>query len=549
MTDYEEKVAFLGQWGCFQYVIFFLLCASIMPNGFGAFTLVFLTDAPPHHCTVPEANLTEEWQKAAIPFVVVNGVEERSYCSRYRLDVVIDLWAQGSAPGDVNLTQLQQEPCVDGWSYSTDIYQSTLVTEFDLVCHDEWKQPFTASVFYAGVTCGSLFSGELSDKFGRKPILFATMALQTVFTFFQVYANSWILFTVLLFFNGLGQMSNFVAALVLGAEILTGHARVMYSSLATNSAFAVGYMILPIFAYFLRDWRSLLLGLSLPGLAYIPMWWLIPESPRWLFCQGKVKEAEAIIRKAARWNKIQAPQNIFDQVPVGTARKRRKKNYSILDLFKTSSIRITTLNLFLIWFIVFLGYYGLSLNTSQLHPNPYLSCFISALVEVPAYISCWLILRKCRRRAAIITTFCLGALPLYFIQLVPKDMPTLTLIVEMTAKFLFTAGTCFMFTYTSELYPTPLRNSGTGTCSMISRIGSCVAPFLLKLSVFLKFLPHITIASLSLFAAFVTLFIPESFGHPLPETMEQMATREKVHCPCQRRKEPTRIMVPAEDPL
>uniref|UniRef100_A0A3B3ZXA3 Major facilitator superfamily (MFS) profile domain-containing protein n=1 Tax=Periophthalmus magnuspinnatus TaxID=409849 RepID=A0A3B3ZXA3_9GOBI len=313
MKDYEESIAFLGQWGCFQFVIFFVLCASIMPNGFGAFTLVFLTDVPPHHCTVPEANLTEEWQK------------EQSRCSRYRLDVVLDLWAKGF------------EPCVDGWTYSKDIYHSTLVTEFDLVCHDEWKQPLTASVFYAGVTVGSLFSGELSDKFGRKPILFATMAVQTIFTFIQVFANSWILFTVLLFFNGLGQMSNFVAALVLGAEILTGHARVMYSSVATNSAFALGYMLLPLFAYFLRDWRGLTLGLSLPGLLYVPMWWLIPESPRWLLFQGKVKEAEAIIRKAARWNKIPKEKD------------KAKKNYSVIDLFKTSTIRITTLNLFLIW--------------------------------------------------------------------------------------------------------------------------------------------------------------------------------------------------------
>lgn len=58
-----------------------------------------------------------------------------------------------------------------------------------------------------------------------------------------------------------------------GAEILTGHVRVMYSSVGTNASFAIGYMMLPLFAYFLRDWKSLLLSLSIPGLAYIPMWW------------------------------------------------------------------------------------------------------------------------------------------------------------------------------------------------------------------------------------------------------------------------------------
>lgn len=378
------------------------------------------------------------------------------------------------------------------------------------------------------------------------------MAVQTIFTFIQVFANSWVLFTILLFFNGLGQMSNFVAALVLGAETLTGHPRVVYSSVATNSFFALGYMMLPLFAYFLRDWRSLLLGLSLPGLIYIPMWWLIPESPRWLLYQGKVQEAEAIIRKAARWNKVQAPQHIFDEYIMPEKEKeqeKEKKTYNTLDLIRIRKLRLTTLNLFLIWFIMFLAYYATSLNTSTLHPNPYLSCFIFALAEVPAYFLSWLALRYFSRRPSIIASLCLGAAPLVFVQLVPQDFTTVSLILEMFAKFSFTGGTCLLFTYTSELYPTPLRNTATGACSMVSRIGSCVAPFLLKLCVFLKYLPHITMASLSLLAAIATIFIPESFGYPLPETFEQMAPRKRIQCPCQRRKDPTRTMTPAEDHL
>lgn len=54
------------------------------------------------------------------------------------------------------------------------------------------------------------------SRYGRKPVLFAALALQTVFTFAQVFSGSWIMFLIILFINGLGQMSNFVAALVLG---------------------------------------------------------------------------------------------------------------------------------------------------------------------------------------------------------------------------------------------------------------------------------------------------------------------------------------------
>lgn len=70
MKSYAESTAFLGQFGLFQRVVFFLLCASIVPNGFGAFTLVFLADAPSHHCLVPDANLTEDWKSAIIPVKV-----------------------------------------------------------------------------------------------------------------------------------------------------------------------------------------------------------------------------------------------------------------------------------------------------------------------------------------------------------------------------------------------------------------------------------------------------------------------------------------------
>lgn len=70
------------------------------------------------------------------------------------------------------------------------------------------------NTFYACI-CLLKYLSSLS-RYGRKPILFAALALQTVFTFAQVFSGSWIMFLIILFINGLGQMSNFVAALVLG---------------------------------------------------------------------------------------------------------------------------------------------------------------------------------------------------------------------------------------------------------------------------------------------------------------------------------------------
>lgn len=63
----------------------------------------------------------------------------------------------------------------------------------------------------------------ISLRFGRKNVLFATMGVQTVFTFFQVFSPSWVVFCALFFVVGMGQISNYVAAFVLGIFIYLDH--------------------------------------------------------------------------------------------------------------------------------------------------------------------------------------------------------------------------------------------------------------------------------------------------------------------------------------
>lgn len=131
MRDYEEVSAFLGEWGRFQRLVFFLLSASIIPNGFNGLSIVFLAGTPAHRCAVPrEANLSGEWLNASIPLELRGGREEPSRCRRYRLAALANFSALGLRPGsDVELGELEQEPCLDGWEYSRDVYRSTIVTE------------------------------------------------------------------------------------------------------------------------------------------------------------------------------------------------------------------------------------------------------------------------------------------------------------------------------------------------------------------------------------------------------------------------------------
>ncbi|XP_038628036.1 solute carrier family 22 member 4-like [Tachyglossus aculeatus] len=526
MGDYDEATAFLGEWGRFQRLVFFLLSASIIPNGFNGMSAVFLAGTPEHRCAVPAAaNLSAAWRNHSIPLVEQGGGRGPSRCRRYRLDALRNFSALGLVPGtDVDLARLEQEKCLDGWDYSHDVYLATAVTEWNLVCDNDWKTPLTTSLFFVGVLIGSFISGQLSDRFGRKSILFATMAVQTGFSFLQIFSINWEMFTVLFVIVGMGQISNYVVAFILGTEILGKSVRIIFATLGICIFFAIGYMLLPLFAYFIRDWRMLLLALTIPGVFCVPLWWIIPESPRWLISQGRFKEAEAIIRKAAKMNNVAAPAIIFDPMELQELKPQDHQKGYFLDLFRTRNIAAITVMSLLLWMLTSVGYFGLSLDTPNLHGDPYLNCFLSAMIEVPAYIIAWLLLRALPRRYIISGTLFMGGSVLLLVQLVPKDYNFLSLVLAMLGKFGITSAFSMLYVFTAELYPTIVRNMAVGATSMASRVGSIIAPYFVYLGAYDRVLPYILMGSLTVLIGIMTLLLPESFGMILPETYEQMQT-------------------------
>ncbi|XP_051023228.1 solute carrier family 22 member 5-like [Acomys russatus] len=524
MSDYDEVTAFLGEWGLFQRLIFFLLSASIIPNGFTGLSAVFLTASPEHRCLIPDTlNLTSAWRNHSIPLETKDGRQVLQSCRRYRLATIANFSALGLEPGlDVDLEQLEQESCLDGWEYNQDVFLSTIVTEWDLVCKDDWKAPLTTSLFYVGVLMGSFISGQLSDRFGRKNVLFLTMAMQTGFSFLQVFSVNFEMFTVLFVLVGMGHISNYVAAFILGTEILSKSVRIIFATLGVCIFYAFGFMVLPLFAYFIRDWRKLLMAITMPGVLCGVLWWFIPESPRWLVSQGRIKEAEVIIRKAAKINRIAAPSTIFNPSELQDLNSKRPQSHHIYDLIRTRNIRILTIMSIILWLTISVGYFGLSLDTPNLHGNIYVNSFFLAAVEVPAYVLAWLLLQHVTRRYSMVASLFLGGSVLLFVHLVPSELNYLSTALVMVGKFGITSAYSMVYVYTAELYPTVVRNMGVGVSSTASRLGSILSPYFVYLGAYNRSLPYILMGSLTILTAIVTLFFPESSGASLPDTIDQM---------------------------
>ncbi|XP_059845934.1 organic cation/carnitine transporter 2-like [Hypanus sabinus] len=528
MRDYDEVTAFLGVWRTHQKLLFSLLSVSVIPNGFTGLSIIFVGDVPEHRCLIPEnLNLSEAWRNRTIP---LQGPEQRrSKCTRYRLDVILNLSQTFPDPDFLNVSEIEQEPCLDGWEYSKEQYISTIVSEWDLVCNNDWKEPFVTSVYFMGMLVGSISFGILSDRFGRKIVMFGTMVLQITFNVLITFSPNLEIFCLINFFKGFGEVSNFVAAFVLGSELLEQSIRITYSTLGVGTCFAVGYMILPFAAYFIREWKMLILTLSLSCLFYIPLWWFIPESPRWLLSKGRIKEAESIIRLMAKKNGVTPPAMLFSEDELEHIKNNKIKSVPVTQLLKTCNTRTITIINILIWMIITMGYYGLSLNIPNLHGNDYLNCFLFAASEIPANIAVWFLLQKFPRKFNLSSILFLSGSILLFRQLIPSDFLVLAVVLVLIGNFGNTCASCMVYVYTTELYPTSLRNTGVGVSSMASRIGSIVSPYIIFLDTYQENLSLNVIGVLTMFAAIAVLFLPETFKVPLPDNIEQM---QKIYCMC-----------------
>jgi putative MFS transporter len=147
-------------------------------------------------------------------------------------------------------------------------------------------------------------------------------------------------------------------------------------------------------------WRALLAVSAVPGIIIFFIRRYIPESPRYLLVNGREAEARQVLIQVAQENGVDV------QVPLLKAEPRRHR-VTVPVLWQPAFFR-TTLMLWLIWFFISLGYYGVfiwlpSILVARGFPfvQTYGYVFVMSLAQVPGYISAAYLVERWGRRLTL----------------------------------------------------------------------------------------------------------------------------------------------------
>ncbi|XP_067010714.1 organic cation transporter protein [Anabrus simplex] len=518
---FDDVFLHLGDFGRYQKRIYFLLCLPGIPVALHKLVNVFLHANPHHRCLLPfeYANTTYTLppQLLNMSYPWDDSNNEWSSCERLDANFSTDYFSQG-------VPENHSIGC-NSWVYDKSTYKSSAVTEFNLVCNNAWLKATADAIFMLGDLLGSIIFGDLSDRFGRKPIFFFSLVLQVVAGLLASLAQEYVSFMITRMIIGATTAGVFLVAYVIAMEMV-GPSKRLLAGVLIQLFFTLGYLLTGLFAYFIRDWRLLQCAVSVPGLVFLCYWWFIPESARWLITKGRSEEARKVLLKAADENKVIIPKGLLDDVVKQTYKNEEtqaitQRSTSLVDLVRYPNLRKKSNTVFFIWFVNSCTYYGLSWNTSNLGGNDFVNFILAGLVEFPAYVLLMLTLNRWGRKLTQCGSMILGGVALLLTLTVPQDMLWLTITFVMIGKMAITASFATIYIFSAELFPTVLRNVGIGASSTFARVGGMSAPYINLLSHTWQPLPQLTFGALTFMAGLLALILPETMNKTLPDTVEE----------------------------
>ena len=435
------------------------------------------------------------------------------------------------------------------------------ISEFNIEC-DQFMIGLIGVFTFIGNTLGSVAFSFVPKFLSHKNILIISSFCFCIVIYTITLVNDiehfYIIFIALLF-NGLFGNLLCYSSLVVSEEIVSSKRRSLFSSVINTGYGFCGIMYSFIFMY-VQNWRYdfyILIGFSL--LIGIIIWIFIYDSPRSYIDNKDMETTIKILEGIAKFNGIKEEflkeinseetklliKEILDyntdkstelteinnddeknnsDLLIKKEEKKLGEKITIFSSIKYPSLRYKFLILCVLWFGTRSTSNCISLYSKALPGNYYFNIIFLFIFESVAYnVSGILINIKVLGRKGtlwfqyiIITSIFL--LLSFFNFSIPVE-----LFLNFCARFCAAAIELVYWTYTLEIYPTPVRSLNFGVNVTFGNIGSILAPMVYEYMPSWMFL--LAFAMLSIFHSILLIFLPETEGKPMAETIEELISK------------------------
>jgi len=416
-------------------------------------------------------------------------------------------------------------PCTQ-WTYDDSFFKDTLVSDYNLVCGDKWKKGAVGSSYMVGLFIGSYIVGYLSDfLLGRKKTLMISIVVMVMGGAGAALMPNYIGYVSMYVLTTIAGYGIYVIPFVLSVELVSADKKVL-ASMIINYPFVIGECLMCLVAWLTRDYRMMHLAAYLPLLALLLIFFVVPESPRWLIAKGEVKRAMAELERGARMLGLEKPVLAQELEKLETkddiiADEVETEQVRFLDLVKSRTMLPVLAVNYINWIVVTLAFYGITMNSVNLSGDMFLNTLFGALTEIPGYTFAILTLNRWGRKP--ILTFCqlFSGCSCLAAGLIPQDYTTLMTVLNSLGKLGTSAAFAVVYLYSAEMFPTGIRNTTLATCSMVARVGGFLAPHIAALGTSSPKLPFLIFGISTLVGGSTAIFLPETMGRPLPNTLKE----------------------------
>jgi len=328
----------------------------------------------------------------------------------------------------------------------------------------------------AGLFFGSLVSGVIVDRIGRRKIFAYDMLFAAVISASQFFVTDAWQLLILRFALGTVLGFDYVVSKALLTELSPIRFRGRLLSIMAI-AWVAGYAFSYVVGFFLRDlgpdaWRFMLIVSAGPATMIFIFRLGVPESPLWLIKKGRVEEAEKIVL-AKLGEGVILPASVAQVRKTGGEwaelfSKKWRKNTAIGGIFYACQV---------------VPYFALGTFLPKIFEalhvsDKYLGGLAYNIFLLLGAVIGTIVVDRILRRTFLIGTFVMGA---GVLAVLAAGVLGSTGVVVSFALFalILSASANLEFIYPPELFPTHLRGTGVGFAVAVSRFGSAVSTFLL----------------------------------------------------------------------